>query len=83
MAVYTDVAAEDLARFLAGYDVGELRSYKGNCEGVENSNFWSIPAPGNFILDRSMSAASPSAILPFYPGLMEHLASRASPARSR
>ena len=39
MAVYTDVTAEDLARFLSGYDIGELLSYKGIAEGVENSNF--------------------------------------------
>ena len=39
MAVYTDVAAEDLAEFLKGYDIGELLSYKGIAEGVENSNF--------------------------------------------
>ena len=28
-----------MRRFLAGYDVGELLSYKGIAEGVENSNF--------------------------------------------
>ncbi len=39
MAVYTDVSADDLARFLGGYDIGELLSYKGIAEGVENSNF--------------------------------------------
>ena len=39
MAVYTDVAAEDLAEFLKSYDIGELLSYKGIAEGVENSNF--------------------------------------------
>ena len=39
MAVYTDVAAEELGAFLAGYDIGELLSYKGIAEGVENSNF--------------------------------------------
>ena len=50
MAVYTDVAAEDLARFLAGYDVGELLSYKGIAEGVENSNFLVHTSTGNFIL---------------------------------
>ena len=33
MAVYTDVAAEDLAKFLAGYELGELLSYKGIAEG--------------------------------------------------
>ena len=50
MAVYTDVPAEDLARFLAGYDVGELLSYKGIAEGVENSNFLVHTSTGNFIL---------------------------------
>ena len=39
MAVYTDVAAEELAEFLKAYDIGELLSYKGIAEGVENSNF--------------------------------------------
>ena len=39
MAVYTDVTAEELAGFLAGYELGELLSYKGIAEGVENSNF--------------------------------------------
>ena len=39
MAVYTDVAADELAEFLGRYDIGELLSYKGIAEGVENSNF--------------------------------------------
>ena len=39
MAVYTDVAAEDLAEFLTHYEIGELLSYKGIAEGIENSNF--------------------------------------------
>src|ERR1700726_2995195 len=75
MAVYTDVAAEDLARFLAGYDVGELLSYKGIAEGVENSNFLVHTSQGNFILtlyEKRVAAAD----LPFFLGLMEHLASR-------
>ena len=75
MAVYTDVAAEDLARFLAGYDVGELLSYKGIAEGVENSNFLVHTSTGNFILtlyERRVAERD----LPFFLGLMEHLASR-------
>ena len=50
MAVYTDVAAEDLAEFLKGYDIGELLSYKGIAEGVENSNFLLHTGKGAFIL---------------------------------
>ena len=75
MAVYTDVAAEDLAAFLAGYEIGELLAYKGIAEGVENSNFLVHTGRGNFILtlyEKRVAAAD----LPFFLGLMEHLASR-------
>ena len=50
MAVYTDVSAEELGRFLAGYDLGELLSYKGIAEGVENSNFLVHTGTGHYIL---------------------------------
>ena len=36
MAVYTDVSAEELSAFIAPYGIGELLSYKGIAEGVEN-----------------------------------------------
>ena len=39
MAVYTDITEDDLKAFLAQYEAGELLSYKGIAEGVENSNF--------------------------------------------
>src|SRR5215469_15939812 len=75
MAVYTDVAAEDLAHFLAGYDIGELLSYKGIAEGVENSNFLVHTGAGNYILtlyERRVAERD----LPFFLALMEHLAAR-------
>jgi homoserine kinase type II len=75
MAVYTDVAAEDLALFLAGYDIGELLSYKGIAEGVENSNFLVHTSRGYFILtlyERRVAERD----LPFFLALMEHLATR-------
>src|SRR6202795_3978773 len=75
MAGYTDVAAEDLAPFLAGYGVGELLAYKGIAEGVENSNFLVHTSRGYYILtlyERRVAKAD----LPFFLGLMEHLASR-------
>ena len=74
MAVYTDVAAEDLSLFLAGYDIGALLSYKGIAEGVENSNFLVHTERGHFILtlyERRVAERD----LPFFLGLMEHLAS--------
>ncbi|HML07578.1 MAG TPA: homoserine kinase [Xanthobacteraceae bacterium] len=86
MAVYTDVAAEDLAPFLAGYDIGELLAYKGIAEGVENSNFLVHTSRGYFILtlyERRVAERD----LPFFLALMEHLASRGitcpQPVKSR
>jgi homoserine kinase type II len=75
MAVYTDVAAEELAEFLEGYDIGELLSYKGIAEGVENSNFLLHTTAGHFILTLYEKRVAKSE-LPFFLGLMAHLASR-------
>ena len=75
MAVYTDVSAEDLTRFLSGYDIGELLSYKGIAEGVENSNFLVHTGAGNFILTLYEKRVA-EGDLPFFLGLMEHLAAR-------
>jgi homoserine kinase type II len=75
MAVYTDVSGEELAAFLAGYDLGELLSYKGIAEGVENSNYIVHTRRGHFILtlyEKRVAAQD----LPFFLGLMEHLAGR-------
>ncbi|MEA2897212.1 MAG: homoserine kinase type [Bradyrhizobium sp.] len=73
MAVYTDVAAEELAEFLSGYDIGELLSYKGIAEGVENSNFLLHTTAGYFFLTLYEKRVAPND-LPFFLGLMAHLA---------
>ena len=75
MAVYTDVAADELAEFLKSYDIGELLSYKGIAEGVENSNFLLHTSAGYFILTLYEKRVARSD-LPFFLGLMTHLASR-------
>ena len=75
MAVYTDVIAEDLQKFLASYDIGELLAYKGIAEGVENSNFLLHTSRGYFILTLYEKRVA-TADLPFFIGLMEHLAAR-------
>jgi homoserine kinase type II len=73
MAVYTDVAADELAEFLSGYDIGELLSYKGIAEGVENSNFLLHTSAGHFILTLYEKRVA-KGDLPFFLGLMTHLA---------
>ncbi len=78
MAVYTDVAAEDLSAFLADYALGNLLSLKGIAEGVENSNYFVMTETGPFILtlyEKRVNADD----LPFFLGLMEHLAERGVP----
>jgi homoserine kinase type II len=75
MAVYTDVSADDLSEFLRRYDIGELLSYKGIAEGVENSNFLVHTGAGNFILTLYEKRVAEND-LPFFLGLMEHLAAR-------
>src|SRR5215510_491452 len=75
MAVYTDVSAENLTRFLSAYDIGELLAYKGIAEGVENSNFLVHTSAGNFILTLYEKRVA-EGDLPFFLDLMEHLAAR-------
>jgi homoserine kinase type II len=75
MAVYTDVAADELAEFLKHYDIGDLMSYKGIAEGVENSNFLLHTTAGSFILTLYEKRVERSD-LPFFLGLMTHLAAR-------
>src|SRR6201988_5461952 len=75
MAGYTDVSAEDLADFLADYELGELLSYKGIAEGVENSNFLVHTTKGYCFLTLYEKRVAPED-QPFFLGLMEHLAAR-------
>ena len=78
MAVYTEVSDDALESFIAEYDIGEVVSCKGIAEGVENSNFLLQTDRGPFILtlyERRVAAAD----LPFFLGLMDHLAARGCP----
>ncbi|HXV01293.1 MAG TPA: homoserine kinase [Caulobacteraceae bacterium] len=78
MAVYTEVGDGELEAFLAAYDLGIARSFKGIAEGVENSNYLLETEAGRFILtlyERRVKAAD----LPFFLGLMEWLAGHGFP----
>ena len=78
MAVYTHLTADDLAGLIAEYDVGELVSAKGIAEGVSNSNWLVETTTGRFILtmyERRIDTAD----LPFFLGLLDHLAGKGSP----
>ena len=86
MAVYTEVSDDALRAFLALYEIGDVISFKGIAEGVENSNFLMRTVGGQFILtlyEKRVKAED----LPFFIGLMEHLAQRGvtcpQPVRNR
>ena len=83
MAVYTQLGAEALAELIDHFDIGELRSAKGIAEGVSNSN-WLIETSGadgngaRFILTMYEYRID-IAELPFFLGLLDHLAARECP----
>jgi homoserine kinase type II len=87
MAVYTQLGAEELARLMSEFDVGELRSAKGIAEGVSNSN-WLIETSGSndhahegserFILTMYEKRVE-IGDLPFFLGLLDHLAEQGCP----
>ena len=83
MAVYTHLGAEDMAALLAPYGVGALVSAKGIAEGVSNSN-WLIDTAGadgsgaRFILTMYEFRIE-IADLPYFLGLLDHLAARGCP----
>jgi homoserine kinase type II len=79
MAVYTDIDDAALARMLADYDIGKPLAFKGIAEGVENSNFLLETETGRYILTVFEKRAKPED-LPFFMGVMSHLAEKGFPA---
>lgn len=75
MAVYTDISEAELAAFLQDYRIGELTSYKGIAEGVENSNYLLHTSTGAYFLTLYEKRVRRDD-LPFFLGLMRHLADR-------
>src|SRR5690606_22302904 len=83
MAVYTTLSAAELAGLIAEYRVGALVSAKGIAEGVSNSN-WLVETTGRdgagarFILTLYEARVAVEE-LPFFLGLLDHLAAKGSP----
>jgi homoserine kinase type II len=78
MAVYTAIDDASLNAFLAAYEIGQAVDLQGITEGVENSNYLLLTARGRFILTLYERRVDP-ADLPFFLGLMDHLAARGVP----
>lgn len=75
MAVYTEVGDEELNAFAATYDIGQVLSFKGIAEGVENSNFLLQTDRGYYILTLYEKRVDPKD-LPFFLNLMDHLSGK-------
>lgn len=50
MSVYTEVGRDDLIAFLGDYAVGDLVSFKGISDGIENTNYFVTTTEGEFVL---------------------------------
>ncbi len=73
MAVFTPLDTPEIEALLGAYDLGPLRRWHGIQEGVENSNFFVETDSCRLILtiyEKRVQAGD----LPFFLGLMEHLA---------
>ncbi len=73
MAVYTQVSDEELSAFLRDYDLGKVMSLKGIAGGVENTNYALHTSTGQYILTLYEKRVAEED-LPFFVGLMDHLA---------
>ncbi len=72
MAVYTNLNETQIKDFLKLYNIGELISFYGITEGIENSNFHLKTSNGNFILTIFEKRVDIKDI-PFFIKIMLHL----------
>jgi len=78
MAVYTHVDQASLDAFVAAYDLGRPLAFEAISEGVENSNYRLVTERGRYILTLYEKRVDPKD-LPFFLGLMDHLAAKGVP----
>ncbi|HYC38726.1 MAG TPA: homoserine kinase [Usitatibacter sp.] len=72
MSVFTPVSEAQARALLEHYTLGELESLAGIAQGVENTNYFLTTTTGEYVL--TLFEHIPRADLPFYVGLMDHLA---------
>ncbi len=80
MSVYTTVTREELIDFLKSYPVGELVGFEGISAGIENTNYFVDTTDGRWVLTLFERAKDED--LPYFLGLMDHLAHRGVPSAS-
>lgn len=78
MSVFTKVSHAELQVFLQQYPVGEVVGFQGIGEGVENTNYFVDTEDGRWVL--TLFERLNYDDLPFFLGLMEHLAAHGFPS---
>jgi homoserine kinase type II len=74
MSVFTPVSDAEARALLEHYTLGELESLEGIAQGVENTNYFLTTTTGEYVL--TLFEHIPREDLPFYVGLMAHLAEK-------
>ena len=77
MSVFTPVSQRQLADWLKGYSVGVACAFEPVAAGIENTNYFVTTAQGRYVL--TLFERLPASELPFYLGLMAHLARHGIP----
>jgi homoserine kinase type II len=77
MAVFTDLSAPETSQLLEQFRLGQFQQLKGIASGIENSNFFLSTTQGEFVL--TVFERLRAEQLPFYLGLMQHLAQAGLP----
>ena len=77
MAVYTEVDVDTAAALLRTLDAGTLTSMRGSASGIENTNYFVHSDKGDWVL--TVFERLDFHQLPFYLGLMQHLARKGLP----
>jgi homoserine kinase type II len=78
VAVYTHIAAEDMAGLVDQFGAGQLLSAKGIAEGVENSNYLIETDQGRYIFTVYEKRVDPDD-LPFFFAMIDHLVTKGCP----
>ena len=72
MSVFTVVAEAEARSLVSHYSLGALESLEGIAQGIENTNYFLTTTTGEYVL--TLFEHIPRDDLPFYVGLMDHLA---------
>jgi len=72
MSVFTPVSSAEAEALLSRYTLGALEGLEGIAQGVENTNYFLTTTTGEYVL--TLFESIPRDDLPFYVGLMDHLA---------